>query len=54
MGLVIGLSYGRESQKREMYTDCSIVKSLSNKMDNYLLAVRNIRHKCYKEGGLGL
>ena len=38
--------YGREVQERKRYTDCSYhSNSLSNKMDNSLLAVRDINHK---------
>lgn len=44
--LVISLSYGREVQERKRYTDCSYhSNSLSNKMGNSLLAVRDINHK---------
>ena len=51
--LVISLSYGREVQERKRYTDCSYhSNSLSNKMDNSLLAVRDINHKyIVVEGG---
>ena len=38
--------YGREVQERKRYTDCSYhSNSLSNKMGNSLLAVRDINHK---------
>ena len=44
--LVIRLFYGREVQGGIRYTDCSLhSNSLSNKMGNSLLAVRDINHK---------
>ena len=44
--LVISLIYGREVQGVIRYTDCYLhSNSLSNKMDNSLLAVRDINHK---------
>ncbi|WP_162611958.1 transposase [Eubacterium sp. An11] len=44
--LVSRLLSGREAQERDRYTDCSYhSNSLSNKMDNSLLAVREINHK---------
>ena len=50
--LVIRLSYGREVQGGFRYTDCSYhSNSLSNKMDNSLLAVRDINHKSIVVGG---
>ena len=50
--LVIRLSYGREVQGGFRYTDCSYhSNSLSNKMDNSLLAVRDTNHKSIVVGG---
>jgi len=50
--LVIRLSNGREVQGGFRYTDCSYhSNSLSNKMDNSLLAVRDINHKSIVVGG---
>ncbi len=44
--LVISLNYGREVQEERRYTNCYLhSNSLSNKMDNSLLAVRDINHK---------
>ena len=44
--LVISLKCGREVQERIRYTNCSYhSNSLSNKMGNSLLAVRDINHK---------
>ena len=50
--LVIRLSYGREVQGGFRYTDCPYhSNSLSNKMDNSLLAVRDTNHKSIVVGG---
>ncbi len=50
--LVIRLVYGREVQGGIRYTDCSLhSNSLSNKMGNSLLAVRDINHKYIVVGG---
>src|SRR5699024_6120647 len=50
--LVSRLFYGREAQGGFCYTDCSYhSNSLSNKMDNSLLAVRDINHKYSVVGG---
>ena len=44
--LVSRLKYGCKAQGVSRYTDCSYhSNSLSNKMDNSLLAVRGINHK---------
>ena len=44
--LVISLSYGREVQERDPIYHCyHHSNSLSNKMDNSLLDVRDINHK---------
>ena len=44
--LVISLKYGREVQERKpIYRLLQHCNSLSNKMDNSLLAVRDINHK---------
>ena len=44
--LVISLYYGREVQERKLiYRLLYHYNSLSNKMDNSLLAVRDINHK---------
>ena len=44
--LVISLFYGREVQERKpIYRLLQHYNSLSNKMDNSLLAVRDINHK---------
>ncbi|RGV72288.1 hypothetical protein DWW02_25080 [Enterocloster bolteae] len=44
--LVISLNYGREVQERRpIYRLLQHCNSLSNKMDNSLLAVRDINHK---------
>lgn len=44
--LVSRLKYGRKAQGVSRYIDCSYrSNSLSNKMDNSLLAVRGINHK---------
>ena len=51
--LVSRLFCGREVQGGFRYTDCSYhSNSLSNKMDNSLLAVRDINHKYIVVGGV--
>ena len=51
--LVIRLFNGREVQGGIRYTDCSLhSNSLSNKMGNSLLAVREINHKYIVVGGI--
>ena len=44
--LVISIANGRKVQEKSRHTYCSIhSNSLSNKMDNSLLVVRDINHK---------
>ena len=51
--LVSRLIYGRKVQGGIRYTDCSYhSNSLSNKMGNSLLAVRDINHKYIVVGGI--
>ena len=51
--LVGRLAYGREAQGGFRHTDCSYhSSSLSNKMDNSLLAVRDINHIYIVVGGI--